>query len=137
MQSLGVQNYSKASKMFDSQPLGCVICSNHIDYNLIILIFKGDVLINFDPLSPHVPIVVTTSPSRVDVLNGCSLSSLECSGPAVLNLWAAAHWWAADLCLVGRDLGWELRIFFDVSNMSQSMKRYQVLVVELELPLHT
>ena len=48
IQSLGVQN-SKASKVFDSQPLGCVICSNHIDYNLIILIFKGDVLINFDP----------------------------------------------------------------------------------------
>ena len=60
---------SKASKMFDSQPLGCVICSNYIDYNLIILIFKGDVLINFDP--PLVPIVVT--PSHGDVLDGCSL----------------------------------------------------------------
>ena len=35
---------SKASKMFDSQPLGHVICSNYIDYNLIILIFKGDIL---------------------------------------------------------------------------------------------
>ena len=35
---------SKASKMFDSQPLGHVICSNYIDYNLIILIFKGDVV---------------------------------------------------------------------------------------------
>jgi len=44
---------SKASKMFDSQPLGRVICSNYIDYNLIILIFKGDVLINFDPPCPH------------------------------------------------------------------------------------
>jgi len=58
----GVQN-RKASKMFDSQPLGHVICSspNYIDYNLIILIFKGDVLINFDPplLCPYVPIVVT------------------------------------------------------------------------------
>src|SRR6218665_2314857 len=41
--------------MFDSQPLGCVICSNYIDYNLIILIFEGDVLINFDP-PPPVPI---------------------------------------------------------------------------------
>src|SRR6218665_3952529 len=30
---------------------------------------------------------------------------------AVLNLWAAAHWCAADLCLVGRDQGWELRNF--------------------------
>src|SRR6218665_2995326 len=28
---------------------------------------------------------------------------------AVLNLWAAAHWGAGDLCLVGRDQGWELR----------------------------
>jgi len=47
----GVQN-RKASKMFNSQPLGHVICSrrNYIDCNLIILIFKGDVLINFDPL---------------------------------------------------------------------------------------
>ena len=44
---------SKASKMFDSQPLGCVICSNHIDYNLITLIFKRDVLINFDSPCPH------------------------------------------------------------------------------------
>ena len=45
---------STASKMLDSQPLGHVISSNHIDYNLIILIFKGDVLIIFDPppLSP-------------------------------------------------------------------------------------
>ena len=41
---------SKASNMFDSQPLGYVICRNYIDYNLIILIFKGDVLINCDPL---------------------------------------------------------------------------------------
>jgi len=52
---------------------------------------------------------------------------------AVLNLWAA------DFCLVGRDQGWELRIF-NVSHayrVSQSMKRYQVSVVELELPLHT
>ena len=69
---------SKASKLglFDSQPLGCEICSNHIDYNLVILIFKEDVLINFDPLplSPCVPIVVTPSPSRGDVLNGCSLA---------------------------------------------------------------
>ena len=56
--------------MFDSQPLGCVICSNHIGYNLIILIFKWDILINFDP-PPPVPIVVT--PSRGNVLNGCSL----------------------------------------------------------------
>src|SRR6218665_2836112 len=44
---------SKASKMFDSQPLGHVICSNYIDYNLIILIFIGDVLINFDSPCPH------------------------------------------------------------------------------------
>src|SRR6218665_1969795 len=53
---------------------------------------------------------------------------------AVLNLWAAAHWWAAHLCLVGRHRGWELRIFY-VSHVSPSMKRYQV--VELELPIHT
>jgi len=53
--------------------------------------------------------------------------------PAVLNLWAAAQ----DICLVGRDQTWKLRIFFDVSHMPQSMNRYQVLVVELELPLHT
>jgi len=31
-----VQN-RKASKMFDSQPLGSVICSNYTDYNLIFL----------------------------------------------------------------------------------------------------
>src|SRR6218665_2262986 len=60
IQSLGVQN-SKASKIFDSQPLGCVICSNHIDYNLIILIFKGDVLINFH-LPPPVPMCPHVSP---------------------------------------------------------------------------
>jgi len=36
--------------------------------------------------------------------------------PAVLNLWAAAHWSAADLCLVGREQGWELRNIFDVSH---------------------
>ena len=48
--------------MFDSQPLCQVICSNYIDYNLKILIFKGNVLINFDPLSPYVPIVVTPLP---------------------------------------------------------------------------
>ena len=47
--------------MFDSQPLGHVICINYIDYNLIILIFKEDVLINFDP-PPSVPIVVTPPP---------------------------------------------------------------------------
>ena len=41
--------------MFDSQPLDFVICSNYIDYNVILLIFNGDVLINFYPL-PHVPI---------------------------------------------------------------------------------
>jgi len=46
---------------------------------------------------------------------------------AVLNLWAAAHWWVADLCLVGPDQCWELRIFY-VSHVSQSLKRYQVLV---------
>jgi len=40
--------------MFDSQSLGHVICSNRIDYNLI-LIFKGDVLINFK--DPHVPLL--------------------------------------------------------------------------------
>ena len=38
---------------------------------------------------------------------------------------------------MGRDRGWELRNIFDVGHVSQSMKRYQVLVVELELPLHT
>jgi len=43
---------------------------------------------------------------------------------AVLNLWAADHWWAADLCLVGRDQGWELEIFWDANHVSQSMKRY-------------
>ena len=37
---------------------------------------------------------------------------------AVLNLWAAAHWWAADLCLVGRDQGWELRIFLCESHVT-------------------
>src|SRR6218665_3245373 len=31
------------------------------------------------------------------------------SRAAVLNLWAATHLWAADLCLVGRDHCWELR----------------------------
>jgi len=63
-----VQN-SQASKMFDSQPMGHAICSNYnyIDYNLILLIFKGDVLINFDP---HV------TPLHEDVLNGCSPSKL-------------------------------------------------------------
>ena len=63
---------SKASKMFNSQPLGCVVCSNYIDYNLIILIFKGNVLINFEPPAP-VPIFLhcgDPSPSRGDVLNG-------------------------------------------------------------------
>src|SRR6218665_1260226 len=55
---------------------------------------------------------------------------------AVLNLWAAAHWWAADLCLVGRDKGWELRNCLDVSHVSQSVRSYQVLIVELEFPLH-
>ena len=66
---------SKTSKMFDSQPLGCVICSNHIDYNLII--FKGDVLINFDP---SVPIVLTPDPlSRGDVLNGYPLFTAKIS----------------------------------------------------------
>jgi len=39
--------------MFDSPPLGHVICSNYIDYYLIILIFKGDVIINFDPPRPY------------------------------------------------------------------------------------
>jgi len=39
--------------MFDNQPLGHVIRSNYIDYNLILLIFKGNTLINFDsPMSP-------------------------------------------------------------------------------------
>src|SRR6218665_3384996 len=75
IQSLGVQN-SKASKMFDSQPLGHVICSNYIDYNLIILIFKGDVLINLDPLPcPHCG--DPPPPSRWDALNGCSLSAFD------------------------------------------------------------
>ena len=36
---------------------------------------------------------------------------------------------------MGRDQGWELRIFY-ASQVSQSMKRYQVLVVGLELSLH-
>ena len=53
---------SKASKMlFDSQPLGSVICSNCIDYNLILLIFKGDVLTSL-PMFPYVPIEVTPPP---------------------------------------------------------------------------
>src|SRR6218665_169652 len=45
---------SNASKIFDSQPLGCVICSNHIDYNLIILYLKGTSLLTLtpSPLSP-------------------------------------------------------------------------------------
>jgi len=68
-----VQN-SEASKMFDSRPLGRVICSNYTDYYLILLIFKGDILINFDPLPP-MPIVVT--PSRWDVHNGCSQNRKE------------------------------------------------------------
>src|SRR6218665_2740374 len=37
--------------LFCNQPLGHVICSNYIDYNLIILIFKWDILINFYPSS--------------------------------------------------------------------------------------
>src|SRR6218665_1984384 len=40
----------------------------------------------------------------------------ECRRPAVLNLWAAAHWWAADICLVGREKVWEFRNFLDVSH---------------------
>src|SRR6218665_1741601 len=40
------------------------------------------------------------------------------SSTAVLNLWAA------DLCPVGRDQGWELRNLFDVSHVSESMIRY-------------
>jgi len=61
-----VQN-SKASRMFDSQPLGRVNCSNYIDYNLILLLFKGNVLINFVPipLTPYVLVVVTPSTARV------------------------------------------------------------------------
>ena len=43
------------------------------------------------------------------VISFCHIST-SCR-PAVLNLWATAHWWAVDLCLVGRDKGWELRIF--------------------------
>src|SRR6218665_2333959 len=35
---------------------------------------------------------------------------------AVLNLWAAAHWWAADLCPVGREQGWELRNLLNLSH---------------------
>jgi len=37
---------------------------------------------------------------------------------AVLNLWAAAHWWTADLCLVGRDQVWELSIFLCESRVT-------------------
>ena len=44
--------------------------------------------------------------------------SLRPPSPAVLNLWAA------DLCSVGRDQGWELRNLFDVSHVSESMIRY-------------
>ena len=52
---------SKASNMFDSQPLDSVVCSNYIDNNLILLIFK-DILTNFDPMSalwwpPHVAVM--------------------------------------------------------------------------------
>ena len=74
-----VQN-SKASKMFDSQPLGHVICSmpNYIDYNLIILIFKGDVLINFEPSCPHCG---GPPPLRGDVLNGCFLRLHKMENP--------------------------------------------------------
>ena len=59
----------KASKMFDSQPLGIVICSNYIDHNLILFVFKRDVLINFGP-SLHGPIVVT--------LHSCGYVYNEC-----------------------------------------------------------
>ena len=71
------------------------------------------------------------------ILRICALTFCWSSKPAVPNLWAAAHWWASDLCLVGCDHGWELINFFDVSHVSQYTKRYQVLLVELELPLHT
>ena len=56
----------------------------------------------------------TRSSSALTLLSPSVTSSLKFANrsiAAVLNLWAAAHWWAADLCLVGRDLGWELRIF--------------------------
>src|SRR6218665_1142481 len=84
--------------------------------------------------SPPLAVSLSTLSSRVLWLPKAS----------VLNLWAAAHWGAADLCLVGHGplpggprprLGIEK--FFSVSHVSPSMKRYQVLVVELELPLHT
>jgi len=38
-----VQN-SKASEMFDSLPLGHVICSNYIDYNLILVGHGGSLV---------------------------------------------------------------------------------------------
>src|SRR6218665_1635699 len=101
---------------------------------------------------PYISIVVANVDElgRVDHVDCQTLLTNESNGATYtlpdpnhlvqrFNLWAAAHWWAADLRLVGRDQGWELRNFFYVSQVSQSMKRYQVLVhvVELELPLHT
>ena len=41
----------------------------------------------------------------------------ECKA-AVLNLWATVHQWTADLCLVGRDQGWELRNFLCESRVT-------------------
>ena len=63
-------------------------------------------------------IVVKYGYGREDYFN---VWNMMYSKAAVLNLWSVAHWWTADLCLVGRDQGWELRNFF-VSHVSQSMK---------------
>ena len=64
---------SKASQMFDSQPLGSVTCSNYIDYNLLLIVFKGTSLLTLTNLSPMLPHEVTLSPLHGDALNGCFL----------------------------------------------------------------
>jgi len=49
---LGVQN-SKASKMFDTQPLGTVICSYYIDYNVILKFWGCPYQLWLPPLCPY------------------------------------------------------------------------------------
>src|SRR6218665_2436115 len=66
----------KASKIFDNRPLDSIVFCNYIDCNTIIKIFKRDtslLTLTPSPMSSYVPIGITPSPSRGDVLNGCSL----------------------------------------------------------------
>ena len=90
---------SSSMNLFCNQPLGYVICSNCIDYNLIILIFKWDIPINFD-LCPH-----CGDPSHGDVLNGCSPVSFLpwCCWNKHWQCWQLScfpdlHWLCIDFC---------------------------------------